>query len=606
MRPWAGLAAALLLPLGILALPMLTWTTRGTLAIVLSAAILWAVASAYVPPPLTGLAVLVALVLARLLPFTTALAAAAEPAAWLIVAGMMLGAAVEHSALARHVATVAVRMARAGTGNAPSAPETVSLRAVAPLYAAAAAVGAVATLAIPSGVVRVFLLGPVAHALVARAGGHLDDSDSDVSDPRLGTTTSSAALTTASAPVTGSSPVPHPTAGPGCAGTHTPRSQLPPAVQEGLVLAVLLGTLAPSAGILTAATPNLVVVTALEAAGQPAPAWATWAYELALVAYLGPAVLVPLVLLLLLGCGLRRTGQHEAAATKMEAGREMMPTADTLRTPLLCDSTATQNEENDHSSLMAADASMDAASPAPSVSAPTAPGGVAAPPPPSPLLPLPPPPWPAIKMAVLLVACVGLWATDAYHGVPPTDVALAAALLAYLPAPIGIAPFTLVRTHVNWPVLLYFVAIVAIGTAVQADPTLAAWLNTALTAWLGLGGTSVFLRYWLCALAAIPLNVVLESAATAAVLTPPLLAAAPAAGLAPMQAGMLVAVATNAVWLPYQSAPWALAYAQQAGRVRLRMAIMASGLVSLCTFAVLVPLLLLWWMRVTLPAADAT
>ena len=200
-------------------------------------------------------------------------------------------------------------------------------------------------------------------------------------------------------------------------------------------------------------------------------------------------------------------------------------------------------------------------------------------------------------MLVLLAVCVGLWATDALHGIRPVEVALGAVLLAFAPY-VGVAPFDIVRTEVNWTVLIYFVAIVGLGTAVQADPALAEFLASILTQWLSVGATP-FARYMLVATVVLPLNLLLESAATAAVLTPLLATVAPLVGLAPVQVGLVVATATNTVFFPFQSAPYLIAHTLHGDAVSLRSMILACTLISVVVLGGLLPLSIVWWLNVT-------
>jgi di/tricarboxylate transporter len=91
----------------------------------------------------------------------------------------------------------------------------------------------------------------------------------------------------------------------------------------------------------------------------------------------------------------------------------------------------------------------------------------------------------------------------------------------------------------------------------------------------------------------IPFNFLVDTAVVGSVLTPPLLELGAAAGLTPLQIGLSIAVGTGMVFMPYQGAPFMIAYSF--GYVTMRQFITTMVLICLVNLILLVPLNLLYW-----------
>ena len=128
---------------------------------------------------------------------------------------------------------------------------------------------------------------------------------------------------------------------------------------------------------------------------------------------------------------------------------------------------------------------------------------------------------PERRMVLILLLGVAAWATDFIHGMHPAFVGLILVLLAYLPGwgPLGIDQLK----RVNFPLLIYIAASIAMGDAIASTGALgplADRMTTAIASVDGDPGAGLKLITWLV----IPFNFLADTAAIAAILT---LAASP-------------------------------------------------------------------------------
>lgn len=154
-----------------------------------------------------------------------------------------------------------------------------------------------------------------------------------------------------------------------------------------------------------------------------------------------------------------------------------------------------------------------------------------------------PPPRATPTLAVTALVLVG-WLTEPLHGIDETLVALMGALAVTAPA-IGGADFRAAAKSVEWPLLLFMAATIVIAEGLDESGLIKALAGGALAP-LGLAGLPPLV--WLVGLAAVGLvsHLVIHSrTARVAVLLPPALAAAEAAGVAPLAAMLTLVAATG-------------------------------------------------------------
>jgi anion transporter len=192
---------------------------------------------------------------------------------------------------------------------------------------------------------------------------------------------------------------------------------------------------------------------------------------------------------------------------------------------------------------------------------------------------------------VLSVLFVGilLWATDVVHGTHPVFIGLGIVLFIYLPT-WGPLQFDLLK-KVNFPLLIYIAATFTIGYALEHTG-----LNTYLTAFvtpvlrsisspITLMGAITYL--------AIPFDFLMDTAVVAGVLTPIVVDLAAALNLPSLPLALSLGIGTGIVSIPYQGAPFVVAYSFR--QVSMGQFILIMMLISLVTLTLLVPLNLLYW-----------
>ena len=194
------------------------------------------------------------------------------------------------------------------------------------------------------------------------------------------------------------------------------------------------------------------------------------------------------------------------------------------------------------------------------------------------------------RMALLLLAiAVGLWSTDIFHGIHPALVGLGVGVCCFLPR-IGPLHINILR-KINFPILVYIGSVFAIGEAMAAVGTSGRLART-LAGAIDLSGTpgaQLAAITWAVA----PFNFLVDTAVVGGVLTPALLDLGTGAGLNTIQVGLAVAVGTGLVFMPYQGAPFILAYSFQA--VKMSQFISLMFLICVINLLLLVPLNLAYW-----------
>jgi di/tricarboxylate transporter len=191
---------------------------------------------------------------------------------------------------------------------------------------------------------------------------------------------------------------------------------------------------------------------------------------------------------------------------------------------------------------------------------------------------------------LILLFGILLWATDVLHGVHPAFVGLGLVLLAFLPG-WGPLPIEALR-KVNFPILIYIGAAFALGEALQTTG-LGDRLARRLLSVMPGEDASVAARLAAVTFAVVPFNFLADTAVVAGTLAPVFLDSGPALGLTPLQIALSVGVGAGMVFLPYQGAPFMVAYSFR--RVGMGRFALVMAALSLSSLLLLVPLNLLYW-----------
>ncbi|MEE2752954.1 MAG: SLC13 family permease [Candidatus Latescibacterota bacterium] len=195
-----------------------------------------------------------------------------------------------------------------------------------------------------------------------------------------------------------------------------------------------------------------------------------------------------------------------------------------------------------------------------------------------------------IRALLLLILGVCAWATDTIHHVHPAMIGLGMTILCIVPR---IGPLTTDSlTRVNYPILIYIGSVFALGDAVITSGA-GKVLATTLTSWLQLSDSTVFQKLSAITYLVTPFNFLVDTAVVGGVLTPPLLELGAAAGLSPLQVGLSVAIGTGMVFMPYQGAPFMVAYSY--GYVSMRQFAITMLLICAVNLVILIPLNLIYW-----------
>ncbi|MFO1189711.1 MAG: SLC13 family permease [Alphaproteobacteria bacterium] len=198
------------------------------------------------------------------------------------------------------------------------------------------------------------------------------------------------------------------------------------------------------------------------------------------------------------------------------------------------------------------------------------------------------------RLAVILVAALGLWMTDFLHGISPAWVALAAGLMCFVPG-VNVVPRDTIERRLNYGTFIYVAGLLGLGNLI-AESGLGKAMGDAL---LGLAHLDPARPHWnFFALTA--MGTLISWVATlpgeAAVLGPVAAEIAAATGLPLMTVLMIIVVGFSTVILPYQAGPMIVGI-HLAG-VTLTSGTRLCATIGIATIVVLLPLNFLWW-RVT-------
>jgi anion transporter len=197
---------------------------------------------------------------------------------------------------------------------------------------------------------------------------------------------------------------------------------------------------------------------------------------------------------------------------------------------------------------------------------------------------------PEMKAIAVLSVGVLLWATDALHGIHPAFIGLGLVLVCYLP---GWGPLSPVHLRkVNFPILIYIAAAFAVGHALEATG-FSARASGLLSGLVSAAATGPITGLAALTLTILPFNFLGDTAAVAAIFTPVVLDLGAGLGLGTLPVALSAAVAASTICVPYQAAPFVLAYSFRyvgMGQFIRLMTLIAAG-----TLALLLPLNLLYW-----------
>lgn len=194
------------------------------------------------------------------------------------------------------------------------------------------------------------------------------------------------------------------------------------------------------------------------------------------------------------------------------------------------------------------------------------------------------------RLIFILLLGVALWATDTFHQIPPVYVALFLVLLYLIPG-WGPLPSSALR-KVNFPFLFYIAALFSLGSALEVSgfnnrfiAVIAQFVDLASYDWLG--------RHLAVTLIGVPFDFLMDIAAVAGVITPPLLELGSAHGMADLPVALSVGMATTLAFLPYQAAPFMVAYSFR--RFTLGQLVLCMLLISSLSLFLLCPLNIAYW-----------
>ena len=420
------------------------------LGLVLFAVIFWT--SEPIPLELSSLVLLLLFPALDLLSFYDSFSPFAGKTLWLVFAGMVLSLGITETGLGERLAEYLMRH----LGRSPA-------RLLLHLHL----IGLVASLMVPSGLIRILLLMPIGIAVVDYLG-----------------------------------------------------NRQAPLLNAAVLLSLLCSTYYGGCGVLTGSVPNLVVAGQLEKFGYRVVYWGEW------LRWMFPVI------------GLLRTGLCFAVIWFL-LGRKIQPESLRPRTP--------PRARRKFDPLQC-------------------------------------------RVLLILLLGVALWSTDFLHQLAPVYVALGLVLLYTLPR-WGAISFADIR-KVNFPFLFYIAAMFSLGTSVEASGFNKHFIEL-VSDRLPLDYFGLPASYLVLSLMVVPLDFLMDIAAVAGVILPPMLALGQSHHMATLPVALSVAMATSLVFLPYQAAPFMVAYSYR--RFSMGTLVLVMMTISLLSLLILFPLNVLYW-----------
>ncbi|WP_263140205.1 SLC13 family permease [Pseudomonas sp. RIT-PI-AD] len=195
------------------------------------------------------------------------------------------------------------------------------------------------------------------------------------------------------------------------------------------------------------------------------------------------------------------------------------------------------------------------------------------------------------RLALLLAVTLGLWFTDALHGISPAWVGLGAACICLLPR-IGFVSGEEFGKEVNHRTALYVAAILGLA-ALVAQSGLGEAIGQALLHVLPLGAIGPLGSFAAITGVAVLLGFVVTANGVPALFTPLAHSLASASGLPLLSVLMIQVIGFSTPLLPYQASP--IVVAMGMGRIPFAAALRLSLVLAGVTFLVLLPLDYLWF-----------
>jgi anion transporter len=196
-----------------------------------------------------------------------------------------------------------------------------------------------------------------------------------------------------------------------------------------------------------------------------------------------------------------------------------------------------------------------------------------------------------IRLAVILLFALALWATDVLHGIRPGWIALGAGLAMMLPR-VGVIPLSAFNDSIKYGPYFYIGAVLGLGAVVTQTGTSAALGALVLPA-LDLAPGEDFRNFMLLAFLATVACMVTTNPAQPGLLVPLAQPIAEATGWTLEVALMTAALGFSNILLPYAVPP--LVVGMQVGGIGLGVTARYTLLMAVPSLALLLPLDYLWW-----------
>ena len=190
----------------------------------------------------------------------------------------------------------------------------------------------------------------------------------------------------------------------------------------------------------------------------------------------------------------------------------------------------------------------------------------------------------------ILVVGILLWATDLVHHIQPAYIGLLLVVLFTLPR-WGPLPFARLA-EVRFSFLFYIAALFSLGTALNATRFDQLFIDAASQR-IDLDALGWLQKHLVLSLMVLPLDFLMDIGAVAAVTTAPVMEFAALHNIPPLTAAFCVAMATTLAFLPYQSAPFMVAYGFR--QFTLSQLISTQALISGISLIVICPLNVVYW-----------
>jgi anion transporter len=196
-----------------------------------------------------------------------------------------------------------------------------------------------------------------------------------------------------------------------------------------------------------------------------------------------------------------------------------------------------------------------------------------------------------VRLTLILLLALSLWATDVVHGIRPGWVALAAGLAVMLPR-VGVMPLAAFNDSIKFGPYFYIGAVLGLGAVVTQTGTSAALGALVLPA-LALVPGEDFRNFMLLAIAASIACMATTNPAQPGLMVPLAEQIAAATGWSLQTSLMTAALGFSNIVLPYAVPP--LVVGMQITGIGFRTAARYTLLLALPSLAVLLPLDYLWW-----------